>query len=59
MWKKKYFEEKKKTMPLEENSNRLQGELEALHKRLMNTLEGPKEKHIKLADGRPSERVNL
>ncbi|KAK0042066.1 zinc finger CCCH domain-containing protein 13 [Biomphalaria pfeifferi] len=58
MWKKKYFEEKKKTAPLEENSNRLQQELEALHKKLMNTLEGPKEKNAKFIDAQPSPKSN-
>ncbi|KAH9523704.1 hypothetical protein Btru_040693 [Bulinus truncatus] len=58
MWKKKYFEEKKKTAPLEENSNRLQQELEALHKKLMNTLEGPKERNPKLIDAQPSLKSN-
>ena len=59
MWKKKYFEEKKKTAPLEENSNRLRQELEALHRRLMNTLEGPKEKNARLIDSNPSQKVFL
>ncbi|GFO39926.1 spermatogenesis-associated protein 1, partial [Plakobranchus ocellatus] len=58
MWKKKYFEEKKKTAPLEENSNRLRQELEALHRRLMNTLEGPKEKNTRLIDTNPSQKNN-
>ncbi|KAK3777586.1 hypothetical protein RRG08_021704 [Elysia crispata] len=58
MWKKKYFEEKKKTAPLEENSNRLRQELEALHRRLMNTLEGPKEKNARLIDSNPSRKNN-
>ncbi|GFR95042.1 spermatogenesis-associated protein 1 [Elysia marginata] len=58
MWKKKYFEEKKKTAPLEENSNRLRQELEALHRRLMNTLEGPKEKNARLIDASPSRKNN-
>ncbi|CAL1531116.1 unnamed protein product [Lymnaea stagnalis] len=58
MWKKKYFEEKKKTAPLEENSNRLRQELEALHRKLMNTLEGPKERNPKLIDAQPSPKNN-
>ncbi|RUS80205.1 hypothetical protein EGW08_012030 [Elysia chlorotica] len=58
MWKKKYFEEKKRTAPLEENSNRLRQELEALHRRLMNTLEGPKEKNARLVDSNPSLKSN-
>ena len=57
MWKKKYFEEKKKTSPLEDSSSRLRQELEALHRRLMNTLEGPKEKNLKLQESKPSTKV--
>ncbi|XP_035824147.1 zinc finger CCCH domain-containing protein 13 [Aplysia californica] len=58
MWKKKYFEEKKKTAPLEESSSRLRQDLEALHRRLMNTLEGPKEKNLKIVDNKPSRKSN-
>lgn len=57
VWKKRYFEEKKKTAPLEEQTNRLQEELENLHRKLMATLEGPKEKNIKLGDNKPSLKV--
>ncbi|KAK7099913.1 hypothetical protein V1264_022946 [Littorina saxatilis] len=58
-WKKRYFEEKKKTPPLEEQTNRLQDELEGLHRKLMATLEGPKEKNIKLGGGsNPSQKNN-
>ncbi|KAK7490477.1 hypothetical protein BaRGS_00018263 [Batillaria attramentaria] len=59
VWKKRYFEEKKKTPPLEEQTNRLREELEALHRKLMTTLEGPKEKNVKISgDVRPSQRNN-
>ncbi|XP_076440651.1 uncharacterized protein LOC143280051 isoform X2 [Babylonia areolata] len=57
-WKKRYFEEKKKTPPLEEQTNRLKEELEGLHRKLMTVLEGPKEKNIKLGDSRPSQKNN-
>ncbi|CAG5129610.1 unnamed protein product, partial [Candidula unifasciata] len=57
-WKKKYFEEKKRTAPLEDISNVLQNELEALHKKQINILEGPREKNLRLADGAPSEKSN-
>ncbi|XP_052273459.1 uncharacterized protein LOC127873620 isoform X3 [Dreissena polymorpha] len=50
LWKKRYFDEKKKTLPLEEQSNRLRHELDIIHKRLLATLEGPKEKATKLND---------
>ena len=58
VWKKRYFEEKKKTPPLEEQTSRLKEELEQLHRKLMTTLEGPKEKNVKLGgDARPSQKV--
>lgn len=51
LWKKRYFEEKKKTPPLEEQCNRLRHELDIIHRKLMNTLEGPsKEKSTRLGD---------
>lgn len=57
LWKKKYFDEKKKTAPLEEQTNRLREDLETLHRKLMNTLEGPKEKNVKLGDKHPSQKA--
>ena len=58
MWKKRYFEEKKKTMPLEEIVNRCQGELEALHRKLMSMLEGPShEKKYNIGANPPSQKV--
>lgn len=59
MWKKKYFEEKKRTGPLEDHTNRLHNELEALHRRRMNILEGPKDKNMKVIDTGPSEKVSF
>ncbi|CAH1775652.1 unnamed protein product [Owenia fusiformis] len=59
-WKKRYFDEKKRTAPLEEQSSRLRGELEVLHRRLMSHLEtGTKDTHKKGAAGAkggPSEK---
>ncbi|XP_078574932.1 spermatogenesis-associated protein 1-like isoform X6 [Branchiostoma floridae x Branchiostoma japonicum] len=43
IWKKRYFEEKKKTTPLEENCNRLRAELDMTHRKLMSKLEGDKD----------------
>lgn len=57
LWKKRYFDEKKKTNPLEEQSNRLRHELDIIHKKLLSTLEGPKEKATKLNDIKPSGKV--
>lgn len=58
LWKKRYFEEKKKTPPLEEQCNRLRHELDIIHRKLMNTLEGPsKEKSTRLGDLKPSQKV--
>nr|CAB3266514.1 spermatogenesis-associated protein 1 [Phallusia mammillata] len=42
MWKKKFFEEKKRTMPLEDICRRLQSELDTSHRRLVSALEGEK-----------------
>ncbi|XP_022109433.1 trichohyalin-like isoform X3 [Acanthaster planci] len=39
-WKKRYFEEKKKTNPLEEQVNRLRIQLDQQHRKLLNQLEG-------------------
>lgn len=58
LWKKRYFEEKKKTPPLEEQCNRLRHELDIIHRKLMNTLEGPsKEKSTRTGDLKPSQKV--
>lgn len=59
IWKKRYFEEKKKTGPFEEQCNRLRHELDIIHKKLLTTLEGPKEKATKLQDIKPSNKVGL
>lgn len=39
IWKKKFFEEKRKTAALEEQVNRLRHEVDAQHKTLMSYLE--------------------
>ena len=44
LWKKRYFEEKKKTNPLDEQTSRLRQELDALHRKIMSQLEQTKEK---------------
>lgn len=59
IWKKRYFEEKKKTGPYEEQCNRLRHELDIIHKKLLSTLEGPKEKATQLKDIKPSNKVGL
>ena len=60
IWKKRYFEEKKKTGPFEEQCNRLRHELDIIHKKLLTTLEGPREKATKLQDFKPpSNKVGL
>ncbi|XP_021359596.1 serine/arginine repetitive matrix protein 1-like isoform X2 [Mizuhopecten yessoensis] len=60
LWKKRYFEEKKRTSPLEEQCNRLRHELEIIHRKLMNTLEGPaKDKATqRVGDLKPSLQSN-
>ncbi|XP_074641747.1 uncharacterized protein LOC141899386 isoform X2 [Tubulanus polymorphus] len=64
VWKKKYFEEKKKTPALEDKCNKLRIELESLHRKIVGQMEtGPvKEKHsIKPVEkgGKPSQAANL
>ena len=44
VWKKKYFEEKKKTPPLEEQCTKLRQELDQLHRKIMSTLESKTER---------------
>ena len=59
IWKKRYFEEKKRTTPLEEKANKLRNELESLHRRIMSQLETQRERDDgrKLKDTRPSQQV--
>lgn len=61
LWKKRYFEEKKRTSPLEEQCNRLRHELEIIHRKLMNTLEGPtKDKSTqRMGELKPSIQSNF
>ena len=40
MWKKKYFLEKKKTPPLEERVALLKNEIEQIHKKTIQTIDG-------------------
>lgn len=37
MWKKRYFEEKKKTVSLEERCNQLRYEVEVIHKKIFSS----------------------
>ena len=39
MWKKKYFNEKKKTPPLEERMMLLRSDLEQIHKKTVQTID--------------------
>ena len=39
MWKKKYFQEKKKTPSLEENSTKLKADLDQLHEKIKQTID--------------------
>ncbi|XP_002733667.1 uncharacterized protein LOC100374267 isoform X2 [Saccoglossus kowalevskii] len=58
LWKKKYFEEKKKTPPLEEEVMKLRHSLDTQHKKLVNQLEGKDGKRKNLYTN-PSEKTNL
>jgi hypothetical protein len=40
VWKKKYFEEKKKTVSLEERCNQLRYEVEVIHKKILSSGDG-------------------
>lgn len=59
MWKKRYFEEKKRTAPLEEKANKLRSELDMLHRRIMSHLETQRDREEgrRPRDNQPSEQV--
>ena len=58
VWKKKYFEEKKKTPPVEEQANKLRQELDQLHRKIMSSLEGNKDKSGRgMGNVEPSQQV--
>ncbi|XP_072173279.1 uncharacterized protein [Diadema setosum] len=55
-WKKRYFDEKKMTAPLEDQVNRLRNQAEVLHRKLLNHLEGKKGKGVPKVKGPPSKK---
>ena len=59
IWKKRYFEEKKRTTPLEERATKLRNELDSLHRRIMSQLETLRDRDDgrKLKDSKPSQQV--
>jgi len=57
VWKKKYFDEKKKTGPIEEQTNKLKSELDQVHRKIMSSLEGMKDGHT--VGSHPSDTGNL
>ncbi len=63
LWKKRYFEEKKRTNPLEEKANKLRVDLDALHRRIMSQLETQKERESLRKntekDKKPSQQVDI
>ncbi|CAD5120055.1 DgyrCDS8637 [Dimorphilus gyrociliatus] len=59
IWKQKYYEQKKKTPPIEEKCAKLKLELESTHKRLMIQMEGREKDGRKLNLDKPSEHMNL
>ncbi|XP_052833280.1 probable WRKY transcription factor protein 1 isoform X2 [Octopus bimaculoides] len=59
IWKKKYYEEKKKTPPLEEQCNKLRHELDVIHRKYISSLEPAKEKPTKITTKKPSEKNNI
>ncbi|XP_077981582.1 uncharacterized protein LOC144436628 isoform X2 [Glandiceps talaboti] len=58
LWKKKYFEEKKKTPPLEQQVVTLKHKLDSEHKKYINQIEG-KEARRKNMYQQPSEKTNM
>ncbi|ELT88991.1 hypothetical protein CAPTEDRAFT_149845 [Capitella teleta] len=54
VWKKKYFDEKKRTPAHEEKTNKLRQELENLHRRIMSTMEGNSDGKTPRHGGDPS-----
>lgn len=59
IWKKKYYEEKKKTTPLEDQCNKLRQELESMHRKFIASLDPPKEKPARVSTKKPSEKNNI
>ncbi|GAB1607162.1 putative uncharacterized protein DDB_G0271606 [Argonauta hians] len=58
-WKKRYYEEKKKTGPQEEQCNKLRHELDVIHRKYMTSLEPAQEKPARIMAKKPSERNNV
>ena len=58
VWKKKYFDEKKRTQPLEDQTGKMRAELDNLHKRIMTQLEGNKSDR-RHEDQKPGAMVGL
>jgi len=58
-WKKKYFEEKRKTVPLEEESRRLRNELDAAHRKILAQLEKAHDGQQSSTGLHPSQQVNV
>lgn len=57
-WKKRYFDEKKKTVPLEDQVSRVRNQLEVMHRKLLNHLEGKKSKPGAAAVKGPPSKKN-
>lgn len=55
MWKKKYFHEKKKTPPLEERIVFLKDELEQIHKRTIQNIDGETKHAIQMGYTKEAE----
>ncbi|CAF3713797.1 unnamed protein product [Rotaria sp. Silwood1] len=58
MWKKKYFFEKKKTPPLEERVILLKNELEQIHKRTIQTIDGEAKHAMQIGYAKEAEIGN-
>ncbi|XP_030851864.1 spermatogenesis-associated protein 1 isoform X2 [Strongylocentrotus purpuratus] len=54
-WKKRYYDEKKKTAPMEEQVSRVRNQLDQMHRKLLSHIEGGKKKGASVK-GPPSKK---
>jgi hypothetical protein len=59
LWKKKYYEEKKKSVPIEDKCNKMKQELDQLQRRIVSQLESAIDFNGKQTDDGLVDRVHL
>jgi hypothetical protein len=59
MWKKRYYDEKKKTAPKEEQCNKLRHDLEQWHRRIAGQLEAAKDTGKRIAGHKAYEQAEM